>query len=210
MGRARGTFPDLLAPTLRRCAAQSDAAVRAVILRHLPWLQHHAANLGWEVFDLAMSDNDERLWKYAEPCLYYAYHRDFARVAPYLERIAQGLSGDALETWGRIRALASLSGHVDPVEHLSRLRALGRTEAWQGSAMVWANNAKMVIYRGQCFDGLRAGVKHAPDPAAISRKMHTMFRHEDNVVPVPAGPPGSMVRCDGARAWQATVPPSQL
>lgn len=73
-------FPALLSPTLRRFARDEHAAIRALILLRLPYLQSHNPELGWDLFHLAMQDSTG-LWKNAEPCLYYAYHNHFEKVA---------------------------------------------------------------------------------------------------------------------------------
>ena len=104
-------FPELLVPTLRRFARDPNPAIRALILRRLPYFQSLAPELGWEFFTWRWR-KDERLWEIAEPCLYYAYHNQFAQVSLILDRIISSVTGKALETWGRISALAVFLDHV--------------------------------------------------------------------------------------------------
>ena len=102
-------WPELLAPTLRRFAADAHPAIRALILRRLPYLQSLHPELGWELFERAMQEDATGLWAMAEPCLYHAYHLQFEIVAPWLTRLYSKGSGKDLETWGRISALAALT-----------------------------------------------------------------------------------------------------
>ena len=82
-------YPDLLVPTLRRFASDPNPAIRALILRRLPYLLSKQPELGWEVFDLTTLGEDQRLWEIAEPCRYYSYYNNFARVRPVLDHIEQ-------------------------------------------------------------------------------------------------------------------------
>lgn len=146
-------FPELLAPALRRFASDEHPAVRSLILRRLPYLQSKAFDLGWDLFHLTMQDAD-RLWEIAEPCLYYAYHNHFEVVRPLLARLRCKGSGKDLETWGRISALATMTRHIDLAELLEDLKALDKTEAWQGAATVWTNFENIQQHREQCLSGL--------------------------------------------------------
>ena len=47
-------WPELLAPALRRFAADEHPAIRAVLLRRLPYLQSHHPDLGWDLFECVM------------------------------------------------------------------------------------------------------------------------------------------------------------
>ena len=88
-------LPELLPATLRRFASNEHPAIRALILRRLPYLQSQNPELGWELFHRAMQDA-VGLWQSAERCLYYAYHDHFEKVAPSLERIRRE---GARKTW---------------------------------------------------------------------------------------------------------------
>ncbi|MGR9014006.1 MAG: AAA family ATPase, partial [Gammaproteobacteria bacterium] len=137
----RRPFPELLVPTLRRFARDPHPAIRALVLRRLPYFQSHEPELGWEIFYLAMEEDDGRLWQVAEPCLYYAYHNRFDEISRVLERIISSATGEALETWGRISALAALSGQIDLHDFIPQLQMLGSVDAWTGAASVWAHKA---------------------------------------------------------------------
>lgn len=150
-------FPELLSPALRRFASDEHPAVRALILRRLPYLQSKDFDLGWDLFYIAMQ-NADGLWGIAEPCLYYAYHSHFEVVKSLLVRLSGEGDGKDLETWGRISALAALSQQIEFTEILETLRVLDKTDAWQGAATVWTNFENIQQHREQCLAGLNAGL----------------------------------------------------
>ena len=176
------TLPELLPPTLRRFASNEHPAIRALILRRLPYLQYRNPDLGWELFHLAIQDA-VGLWQSAERCLYYAYHDHFEKVAPSLERICREGSKEDMETWGRISALSTLTGHIDFADLLDELNTLDITEAWQGAASVWTHPENIKQHREQCLAGIEAGLKvdrsHA---AAVALHVDNIFR--DNTPPI--------------------------
>ncbi|MFA5924936.1 MAG: hypothetical protein WC856_27245 [Methylococcaceae bacterium] len=175
----RRSFPGLLVPTLRRFASDPHPAVRALVLRRLPYFQDHAPELGWEIFYLALEDDDERLWEVAEPCLYYAYHNRFDEVSQVLERMVSTATGRALETWGRISALAALSGHIDLHNFIPQLLALGSVDAWTGAATVWSNKGNMAQHFEQCIFGISVGLQEPGDIASsVAREMSSLFGEE--------------------------------
>jgi hypothetical protein len=178
-------FPELLVPTLRRFADDEHPAVRSLILRRLPYLQSKVFDLGWDLFHLAMQDAD-RLWEIAEPCLYYAYHSHFEVVRPLLARLRSEGSGKDLETWGRISALATMTRHIDFAELLEDLKALDKTEAWQGAASVWTNFENIQQHREQCLSGLDAGLNAGATHAeAVAEQMGHLFHDKSAVIAVP-------------------------
>jgi len=175
-------LPELLPPTLRRFAINEHPAIRALILRRLPYFQSQNPDLGWELFHLAMQDA-VGLWQSAERCLYYAYHDHFEKVAPSLERICRQSSKEDMETWGRISALAALTGHIDFANLLGELKTLDITEAWHGAASVWTHTGNIRQHREQCLAGIEAGLKAgSPHAAAVARHVDDIFR--DNTPPI--------------------------
>nr|VFJ66040.1 MAG: NACHT domain-containing protein [Candidatus Kentron sp. DK] len=170
-------LPELLPPTLRRFARHEHPAIRALMLRHLPYLQSRNLALGWEIFHRAMEQNVAGLWQYAEACLYYTYHDHFEKVAPWLERIRHEGNKEGMETWGRISALTALDGRIDFAGLLGELMALDVTEAWQGAASVWTHTENIRQHREPCLAGIGAGLKadghHA---AAVARHVENIFR----------------------------------
>ncbi|WP_114191993.1 AAA family ATPase [Edaphovirga cremea] len=153
-------FPRLLTPTLRRFANDEHPAIRALILRRLPYLQSKSFDLGWELFHLAMHDTNG-LWRTAERCLYYAYHSHFEIVKLLLTRLHREGIGKDLETWGRISSLAVMTGHIDFDEFTRDLNALNSTEAWLGAATVWTNAENIKRHRDMCLAGINAGLNAA-------------------------------------------------
>ncbi len=175
-------LPALLVSTLRRFSNDENPAIRALILRRLPYLQSKDFDLGWELFHLAMRDADE-LWEIAEPCLYYAYHNAFEVVEPFLARLRCEGAGKSLETWGRISALSAMTRHIDFPEFLQDLSVLGSTDAWRGAATVWTNLGNIQRHREMCLagmdSGLNAGDAHAK---TVAEKMDEIFRDRENEV----------------------------
>lgn len=178
-------FPELLVPVLRCFSDDEHPAVRSLILRRLPYLQSKAFDLGWNLFYLAMKDA-ERLWEIAEPCLYYAYHNHFEVVRPLLARLRGEGGGKDLETWGRISALATMARHLDFTELLEDLKALNKTEAWQGAATVWTNFENLQQHREQCLSGLNAGLNSGAIHAeAVAEQMGHLFDDKSAGISVP-------------------------
>lgn len=175
-------FSELLSHTLRRFAGNEHPAIRALILRRLPYFQSLNPELGWDLFHLAMQDGTG-LWQIAEPCLYYAYHKHFEKVSPLLARIHNEGSGKDLETWGRISALASLTKQIDFAVLLEDLKILNVTEAWQGAASVWTHPENIKQHREQCLAGIEAGLNAASShAAAVAQQIDHIFR--DNTPPI--------------------------
>lgn len=169
-------WPELLTPTLSSFANDAHPAVRAVMLRRLPYLQSLAPEFGWQLFDIAMQQAATGLWTMAEPCLYHAYHQQFEEVKPWLLKLVATGSEKDLETWGRIAALAALSDKFDFNLLLEQLKAVNATEAWRGAASVWSHSENYQSHLKQCREGLKVGMdpqnQHA---AAVARKLRNLF-----------------------------------
>jgi len=181
-------LPKTLAPALQGFAGDADPAVRAVMLRRLPYLQSLSPELGWQLFDIAMRQTatDRGLWQAAEPCLYHAYHQHFETVRPWLEKLANTGSGKDLETWGRISALALLDRKFDFGELLNRLQSMDSTDAWLGAASVWSHIGNYQSHTTQCSDGLEAGMtENKPHAVAIAHKFLNLFRNTTPLAVLP-------------------------
>lgn len=179
-------WPELLAPTLHQFAADEHPAIRALLLRRLPYFQSLQPDLGWELFDLAMQENAPGLWALAEPCLYHTYHQQFEVVAPRLARLSHEGQDKDLETWGRISALAALSKQIDHAKLLSELTTRNASEAWRGAASVWTHSDNMLQHRDQCLAGLQAGMTvDNSNAAAVARKFRGLFRETTPLISVP-------------------------
>ncbi|MSU93087.1 AAA family ATPase [Pseudomonas mandelii] len=178
-------FPELLAPMLRRFASDEHPAIRAMILRRLPYLQSTYFDLGWELFDLAVQDGGG-LWQVAEPCLYYSYHNHFEVVRPLLACLRNKGSGKDLETWGRISALATMTQHINFAEFLGDLNALDNTDAWRGAATVWTNHGNIRQNREQCLVGIKSGLNTGGTRALnVAEQMTQIFNDEADAISVP-------------------------
>jgi len=178
-------FPELLEPTLRRYARDEHPAIRALILRRLPYLQSKNFELGWDLFHLAMHDADG-LWQIAEPCLYYAYHNHFEVVRPFLAHLGSEGSGKDMETWGRITALAAMTQHIDFAKFLGDLKSLDNTEAWLGAATVWTNSENLRLHREQCLTGMDSGLNAGgPHALAVAGQMDHIFGDKTAAISVP-------------------------
>ena len=178
-------FPELLSDTLRRFSTDKQPALRALVLRRLPFIQSCNPVLGWDLFNSAMVDS-HGLWESAETCLYYAYRDHFEKVAPLLPRIRHEGKGKDLEIWGRISALAALVGHLDFSAFLEELKVMDTTEAWWGAASVWTHPENIRKHREQCLAGLEAGLNARNAHAkSVAGQMDHLFRDKALVVSVP-------------------------
>jgi hypothetical protein len=179
-------LPELLLPALRRFAMDDHPAIRAVILRRLPYFQNQNPVVSWELIHLIMQDASNGLWKVAEPCLYYAYHQHFEKVAPLLSRLRNEGKGKDFKTLGRISSLAALSSRINFVDWLDELKALDASEAWQGAASVWTHPENMKQHRKQCLAGIEAGLsannRHSVE---VSRRVAYLFRADAGVISIP-------------------------
>ena len=178
-------LPRLLVPTLHCFASDEHPAIRAMILRRLPYLQSKSFDLGWELFYLAMQDADG-LWQIAEPCLYYSYHKYFEVVRPLLARLRSEGVGKDLETWGRISALATMTNHIGFSEFLVDLNTLDNADAWRGAATVWTNSENIRQHREQCLAGMSSGLNadnlHALE---VAEQMAHVFDDKADAISVP-------------------------
>ena len=178
-------FPELLVPTLHRLACDDHPAIRAMVLRRLPYLQSKNFNLGWELFHHVMQ-NPDRLWNIAEPCLYYSYHCNFEIVRPLLTRLRAEGHGKDLEVWGRISALATMTRHIGFSEFLGDLSTLSNSDAWRGAATVWTNTRNLQQHRKECFIGLASGLNSdAVQALEVAEQVGNLFDCESDVIPVP-------------------------
>lgn len=178
-------IPKILRTSLIQFAGHEHRAIRALMLRHLPYLQSKNLELGWELFEISMQDS-VGLWKSAERCLYYLYYDHFEKVAPSLERIYREGNNEDLETWGRISALASLNGQINFDDFIRELNSIGITEAWQGAASVWTHDENIRKYREQCIEGVKVGLKTGNNHAlAVAEKFTNIFRETSPPVIIP-------------------------
>ncbi|MGN8275143.1 AAA family ATPase [Pseudomonas sp. SMN5] len=178
-------LPDLLPAALQRFARDENPAIRAIILRRLPYLQSKRPELGWNLFHLTMN-NSCGLWRIAEPCLYYSYHNHFEIVKPLLARLLDEGNGKDLETWGRISALATMTKHISSEDLFANLYRSDSIAAWEGAIAVWANSENIKQHRELCINGMDTGLSSAsPHSNVVAKKMMSIFRENSPVIELP-------------------------
>lgn len=192
-------IPDTLRSVLEQFAGHAHPAVRAVILRRLPYFTSRNIDLGWAMFESCIADEHPALLALAEQCLYHAYAKDFARVEPILARMRTAAvatedpkgptdrDGDrsVFESWARISALASLSGHIAPQNLVDQLLHFAAGSAWHGALTVWSANAHLQQHHEVCFEGLRLALKTPEASLHAAHAMDSVFRNAAGTV-VPA------------------------
>jgi hypothetical protein len=183
---------DILRSVLTLFADDPHPAVRSVILRRLPYFISRSPDLGWALFYKCIADETPALWAIAEPCLYYAYAKDFERVEPILHRMFSAEDDNdcrdrkadpdddphALMAWARISALSSLAGHIPYSTLVQRLQERGSAHAWKGAIAVWSANAHLVQHQEACFAGLRLALGIAAASANAAQAMDRVFRND--------------------------------
>jgi Effector-associated domain 7 len=148
-------IPELLTCLIQHAAKDRRSYVRVGILHHLAFTIHKQPEWGWKVFADIFQEPQPSLWQYAEKCLYHNYQDRFDLVSTCLERIFQEGMDEAGETWGRISALASLSGHIELDHLLARLESMpDRESAWNGVAQVFTANLHIPEHKDNCYSGL--------------------------------------------------------
>lgn len=179
-------WPEQLSSALKTMSGDAHPAVRAVVLRRLPYLLHLDPDFGRELFQQAMHENCSGLWEMAEPCLYYTYHKQFDFVAPWLDRLRHEGVDKELAIWGRISALSALSNQVEISDLLATLKAINSENAWHGAASVWTHPANLQQHRTQCLTGLQAGLEaESPFAGSVARKVRNVFRAKSSLVAIP-------------------------
>jgi hypothetical protein len=167
---------DLLRSSLAVFAQDESEAVRALLIHYLPAVQRDFPDFGWSLFARAIEQAGPILWNQAEPCLYYAYRRDFARIEPFLRAAEAHVGAGTGAMWGRIASLAMLAGHLSLERLVDGLRSLGNAEAWRGAASVFATNAPQPQHRNLCLAGLRIVLDEPLGQGMAVQEMTNLFR----------------------------------
>ncbi|OLQ81117.1 hypothetical protein BIT28_07765 [Photobacterium proteolyticum] len=179
-------WPGALADALKQWASDQHQAICAVILRSLPYLQSRYPELGWALFEMAMSNSTHGLWKLAERCLYYAYYHKYELVAPYLLRLRHEGEESDLEIWGRLSALCAMANHITYSDLLTDLKALGSASAWRGASGVWTHSGNAKAHPDQCFTGLEHGLSTQNHIAkVVAKEIEGLFRDKAQMLSVP-------------------------
>jgi hypothetical protein len=167
LAEAERDVPEVIAALLVQFARDPRPGVRWAVLRGLPPLTHSRPELAWRLFETATEGAGREVWEVAETSLYFNYHRNFDRVGSILERIRESAFEAAGSVYGRIGALAWLSGHMDDESLYGRL-ADAPASVWSGVAEVLAANVADSVQGERCQDGLVRMLtsKGAPESAA--------------------------------------------
>ena len=145
---------DLTVSALKLFSYSDTPAVKAIILRRLPYLENNAPELAWDIFD--RTTNCHKLWPYAESFLYYSYHDEFEKFEPYLARIKKSNDSESMATWGRLSALSGLSGFIS-IDHLTKeLIEIHSNDAWKGALDVWSHRENCASHHEICIKGIDA------------------------------------------------------
>ncbi len=180
------SWPELLLPTLHQFSTNDHPAVRAVVLRRLPYLQNILPEVGWGVFELIMRKGSEGLWDMAECCLYYTYYHEFDRVSPWLNKIVSEDIKDGLQAWGRISALAVLSEKIENCDFIKQLKELSDSDAWEGAIDVWTHHENFQRHRDLCLAGLAAALSDDNQYSSVLiASMGSIFREKEPVIILP-------------------------
>lgn len=177
-------LPPLLVPTVKRLAKDCHPAVRAAIIQDLAYIQTKS-ELGWELFDAAFTDDDQRVWNYAAQTLYFAMGKEFARAKPYLDRMEHSQLPCVLKSWGRLSTLAVLEGQIPLQVLLDKLNQRDDGAAWDGAISVWVTNAGTPQFAAECFSGLTAAVGHAAAHRPLLQRMNALFQPQTPTPRIP-------------------------
>ena len=178
--------PELLFPLLRHYAQDHVLGVRAALLDGLPLLTHKRHAWGWQLFNDIFRDSQTLLWPLAERHLYYQYNEHFDKVAPCLDRIRKEAPNEGGSTWGRITALASLSGYVAQDSLFEQLEKTDNPKEWKGVAQVFAANLDQheglgmqglfrILERDEVDKKTLSAVGHAFDPGKNGHMLDSHF-----------------------------------
>jgi Effector-associated domain 7/SEFIR domain len=148
-------IPELLVYLIQHASKDRRLYVRVGIVHQLYFTIYKQPEWGWKFFTDIFQEPQPRLWKYVESCLYYNYHDRFDLVSQYLERIFQEGMEEAGDAWGRIWALACLSGHITQDLVFERLQLVADCKsAWEGVAQVFTTNLHIPEHTDTCYTGI--------------------------------------------------------
>ncbi len=174
-----------LRAALSRSALDEHPAVRDMVLRRLPWFMSKDAQ-GWGLLEAALARGAMESWGSAERCFYYSYVNHYARVEPLLNQmLASGRPG-ALEAWGRITALSSLTGQTSFAYLTESLTKLDSEHAWKGATSVWCANARYRAHLTECLAGLELAVDSINGVAHLAQGLSKLLKFDEaaHLVPI--------------------------
>ena len=174
-------LPASLVEVLFRLSHIPKEYMKASMFQHLPFVLYKSPDLGWQLFDTLGDGISPRVWQYAERCLYYNYHKHFDRIGPCLDKIYRQAMEVAGETWGRIGALAYLSGCISRGDLFKSLEC-GNEKAWKGAMQVFSANIDKHDLNEMCHDALLESLSKAPLTSELMSKVSNAFVKEKNPV----------------------------
>ncbi|QPF72692.1 hypothetical protein G8A07_06955 [Roseateles sp. DAIF2] len=188
-------IPTFLRAQLMRLLQVGLPHVSAGVLRRLPYLNTQV-DFGWELYECAVAVDDDRVYAHADDFIYYNYAHHFDRLSPLLDRMRSSAREPALESWGRLTALASLDGRVELGALLDMLKERESDEAWHGAVTVWTSNAGAPLHQAACFAGLEAALEFGPED--VGRDLSRLWRDDEKPIRVPASLVRSVLQRQGA------------
>ncbi len=183
-------LPIILTALLQRFASDPHPAVRGAIIHGLPFTQSKSPLFGWDLFNRSLARPTPELWREAERCLYFAYRRSFERVRPCLDRIKEEGFPAAGGTWGRISALACLSGCLTMDTLFEMLSNIAVPEVWEGVLQVFAGNIGLTDCYDTCVVALRRLLPLRPQDTKVGHHLGEMF----SLNPLPAQIPKDLIQ----------------
>jgi len=168
--------PELLLLLLRNVAGDTAIYVRIPVLQRLPFLMYKNPDLGWQLLAEVFKEPQSHLWQYTEMCLYYQYQNNFDRVAPYLNRLLHEGMEESSGIWGRISTLASLAGHITPLELFEAVKKNNSHAALLGVTQVFTANLNLQEHTSKCISGLFAVLESENSFDNIIREIDEGFK----------------------------------
>ena len=194
---------------LYRFAKDPAMAVRATMLRRLPYLHNKLPDLGWQLLNLLANDAHSGLPAYFEQTLYYQYHEHFELVKPFLNTMKNANDEDSAQAWGRLATLAHLAGHITTQELWADALICHET-ALAGVGQVFIANIDSAKNSKLCVAGLSRLMEDAKTSASVYSDFEHMLEQGENLKLVPltlinlfiANSPAEHVReLDGIFYW---------
>ncbi|XHS79315.1 hypothetical protein ACFJGW_04900 [Burkholderiaceae bacterium UC74_6] len=170
--------------------------IRTIVLSGIPRLLFEGDKLGWDLFEAALSGDGELDWLAAENALYAAYHRHYDRIRQFLNRARESSMEGGQAVWGRITALAVLSGHLTLEVLLDDLICTGSEDGWSGAMQVWVANLFHPEHQNTCLAGLRVALTQPKAGPVWQREAGTIFAATESALPLPLAFLQSLVTSD--------------
>ncbi len=150
--QAKSLDQELIA-LIKRYSRDPSMAVRAALIRYLPYLMSLEKQLGWDIMQELTHHIQPRLIKHLGDSLYYQYHHHFDLVKPYLDMLKQIDDEKSSAAFGRLWSLSYLSGHISK-ESLWSEASICHEGVYIGMADVFSANLSSRQSTQACVNGL--------------------------------------------------------